>query len=406
MNLMINLIIFLLSSISTFNALEEVNLHDEKSSTLFNSRRLGIDSEHLHSNIIMNCTYGKYPICCDAINGKNSHDDHLLYKHIKYRHVSKSCKLQTEYFSSPYELAHIEKAKVLDAGELYEQRKADFFTFIYSYEEKNKATKWLKRVAAHMVNGLTPNITQDDEEFLSKFVTTKICSDSKTIISEEWIEPLTVHGRHPLGLSDCKKYISDYVMSVDYVLTKSGLAVTSTTGRKPKNFLFDAGTTYFYSSLSLLYCFYSKRALYIDELFGWEYKMLDHSSFWSQVPHNLIGRTHFFNIPCSSDINSSYSPLHVIKRVATKDDFVSFKLDIDTPNIELPIAMQIASDPDLAAYIDEFFFELHFRCEGMMSCGWGYDIPEQENGLKLRRYDVMMFFKKLRNLGVRAHMWV
>ena len=43
------------------------------------------------------------------------------------------------------------------------------------------------------------------------------------------------------------------------------------------------------------------------------------------------------------------------------DDFVSFKLDIDHPDTEIPIALSLLQDPNLAAMVDEFFFELHFR---------------------------------------------
>ena len=42
-------------------------------------------------------------------------------------------------------------------------------------------------------------------------------------------------------------------------------------------------------------------------------------------------------------------------------DFVSFKLDIDHPDTEMPVALGMLSDPTLAALVDEFFFELHFR---------------------------------------------
>ena len=90
---------------------------------------------------------------------------------------------------------------------------------------------------------------------------------------------------------------------------------------------------------------------------------------------------------------------------ATPQDFVSFKLDIDHPNIEMPIALNILSDPSISSLIDEFFFELHFRCEVMSSCGWGKYVPKTQNGFTLDRAHSLKLFRDLRELGIRAHIW-
>jgi hypothetical protein len=50
-----------------------------------------------------------------------------------------------------------------------------------------------------------------------------------------------------------------------------------------------------------------------------------------------------------------------IQQLATAADFVSFKLDIDHPDMEMPIALGLLSDPTLSTLVDEFFFELHYR---------------------------------------------
>lgn len=107
------------------------------------------------------------------------------------------------------------------------------------------------------------------------------------------------------------------------------------------------------------------------------------------------------------------SPLRMIKETATPSDFVSFKLDIDTPDIEIPIALTILQDSELTDLIDEFFFELHFHCEVMMSCAWGdllqnrtaEEVEQGLYGLKLDRYSAMEFFQNFRKAGVRSHFW-
>ena len=55
----------------------------------------------------------------------------------------------------------------------------------------------------------------------------------------------------------------------------------------------------------------------------------------------------------------------------------------------MPIALSLLSDPSLAALVDEFFFELHFQCEVMTSCGWGKRVPPQSHGLVLDRPHVL-----------------
>ena len=104
-------------------------------------------------------------------------------------------------------------------------------------------------------------------------------------------------------------------------------------------------------------------------------------------------------------MTKKHSPLRIIKQTVLKDDFVSFKLDVDTPSIEIPIALELLSNNDLHGLIDEFFFELHFRCEIMMYCGWEDKMPEELLGLKLNREHVLEYFQNLRKVGIRSHFW-
>ena len=38
----------------------------------------------------------------------------------------------------------------------------------------------------------------------------------------------------------------------------------------------------------------------------------------------------------------------VCRELASPEDFVAFKLDVDTPSVEVPIALQLRDEPDLA----------------------------------------------------------
>jgi hypothetical protein len=111
------------------------------------------------------------------------------------------------------------------------------------------------------------------------------------------------------------------------------------------------------------------------------------------------------NQPVSSHHNDSGSVLRAIKQIAWEQDFVSVKLDIDTPEIEIPIFLDILHNDVYSDLIDEFFFELHFQCEFLMFCAWGRNIPAEVHGFKMERSNVMKAFQTLRYKGIRSHFW-
>jgi hypothetical protein len=124
-----------------------------------------------------------------------------------------------------------------------------------------------------------------------------------------------------------------------------------------------------------------------------------------KVPPKWAHTYNFYNAPISSDINEKFHPFSVMKSLSVKpDDFVSFKLDIDTPEVEIPIALELLKNSKFTELVDEFFFELHFRCEFLKDL-WGYDMPEYVNGLKLSRAGALEYFAKLRHKGIRSHFW-
>lgn len=131
--------------------------------------------------------------------------------------------------------------------------------------------------------------------------------------------------------------------------------------------------------------------------------MLEPQDFWSMVPQKLVAMYHFFNAPISSNIKDRHSPSRIIKQIAREDDFVSYKLDVDTSNVELPIVQEMLDDAQLISLIDEFFFEFHIHCEVMKYCGW--DTKEDWNGMKLNVESSMKMFSELRHKGLRAHFW-
>jgi hypothetical protein len=257
----------------------------------------------------------------------------------------------------------------------------------------------------------------DDMEFLSRFHVIKICPNH----TEEWdeyIEPLTIHARHPNAFATCgsrqgrvrhsdPRVPNTYIQDTAYVLLQNGYDVERHTKHlnRVRHYFLDAGTSTFDSSLFWFTCGYSQNNVSFDQVYGWEYTLLEPNNFWSRVPEKWKPFWHFYNVPIAESQVKPNSAVTFIKNLALPGDFVSFKLDIDTPEVEVPIALDILNDPGITSLIDEFFFELHFRCDFLMNCGWGSKMPEVYMGLKLDRPRVLEFFGDLRRKGIRAHFW-
>ena len=83
---------------------------------------------------------------------------------------------------------------------------------------------------------------------------------------------------------------------------------------------------------------------------------------------------------------------------ASPEDFVVVKVDIDTPAAELTIMEAIADRPEIAALVDEIFFEYHFYFDGH-NFGWGGHVSgDVDTAVSLTH--------RLRTLGIRAHFWI
>ena len=352
------------------------------------------------------------------------------------------CKITKEYFSSPHELRELAEAERIsrigtseisaDAGRSYDdgshlptavhdKRLKAVIDYITSEASITNATRWLGRVKEHMSSEEVPSGSAVDLEFLSRYKVTRSCGGKVVKIWTEWIEPMTLTTRHPFSYSTCKKIYQHFGKvprigrsNVDYVLLKSGADLYREEGGDipqqhqegtRRHFLLDAGTSTFESSLAWFTCAYSQRKVSFDGVYAWEKTLLEPSDYWARVPPKWIPYWHFYNDAIQADEKAHNSPVRMLKSIAGPRDFVAWKLDIDHPETEMPIAMSLLSDKSISSHIDEFFFELHYRCEVMTSCGWGKRVPEMHSGLLLERATVMKYFIDLRKAGIRAHAW-
>jgi hypothetical protein len=202
------------------------------------------------------------------------------------------CEIRKQYFSSPLELYDIELSKQIENITNDDDRSKKFealLNYVTSDEAHDKSVRWLNRVRAHMLQDPLPGQeTQEDRDLLSYFLVTRTCGNGLVESWKEWIEPITIHARHPFGFSTCRN-TQQYKWKTrtgrsdaDYVLLQSGRALHEQTLHKqltsskggshryaatspPKNnklnnkhFMLDAGTSTFDSSLFWFTCAYSQ----------------------------------------------------------------------------------------------------------------------------------------------------
>lgn len=79
--------------------------------------------------------------------------------------------------------------------------------------------------------------------------------------------------------------------------------------------------------------------------------------------------------------------------------YTIFKLDIDSPSVELPIFEYIINNNDIIP--NEFYFEYHFYEPYMIKHGWKNNID-----VNCSLYCATLKFLHLRKKGIRAHPWV
>eukprot|EP01033_Poteriospumella_lacustris_P012473 gene12473-8915_t len=410
-----------------------------------------------------------------------SHGKRIGDQHLSHPLASRSgCNVTRSYLPSPYETLHMELGRRLsDTPESGDQRHNLMRQLMFDDVEhvpklmhrtklmvKHRLSAWKNATSGPSGPSGPSEPHPDDLFYLSRMRFDAKCGSAPTRSWFEWIEPLTIYGRHPMAILSCKangfavtkdqiawggrvKAVAGlrdtYVCDTDYLIgagleeAKERILFRSlghaapphplrnashslrnashppppppeATHREPahpKAFFFDMGTSTFLSSLNYFTCLYAQQGIAFDHIYGWEYTLLEPTHFWSKVPPPVKPHYTFFNVPVGGDKNDpDRSFVSFLSNTVAEHDFVSIKLDIDTPQIENRIAMDLLKDQRLADLVDELFFELHFRCPVMMNCGWGGNIPTELYGLKLDTGHVLDFFAGLRKRGIRAHMWV
>lgn len=295
--------------------------------------------------------------------------------------------------------------------------------------------------------------TEDERPALSRFEGTA---------RAEWIEPLHGIPRHPLftigkkhsftashgcrfpsSLPRASLFDIRYLILADHCCSAS-----SSSGRLGQHLFFDLGTSEYggaagvvdgrmrnfegvfgsRASIPLFIELYRQRCVTFDHIFAFEAAAMSHRQFWHGVPPSLRAKIRLYNTPVVEPVSedggtrnataaaAASLPYHVssvlalLLETARPADFVVLKVDIDG-GPELRLVRAIAERPELAALVDELFFEYHFRAPNRMFDElWGSEkmaggVPSVKEGGSTV-VDALALMLKLRRRGVRAHFWV
>lgn len=246
-------------------------------------------------NVKYGCKFNDRDICCGLLTPMER-DEQSISKTPKLRRLSvvnPACNIERKYIPSKYEDEHFKAAEGIGRLQDINARRTAVVNFFRS--DIPDSNIWLDRVKHHMKSENTPNITKADWDYLSRFEVTKTCTGGHKYLSKswvEWIEPLTMHARHPFSYSACPNnlcYNADdkrkmrfpaTVQSLDYILIKSGADLHEESTVEAHNhsqlfephhnlhaahrqshlpsqhFMVDAGTSTFESSMIWFLCAY------------------------------------------------------------------------------------------------------------------------------------------------------
>eukprot|EP01097_Dermamoeba_algensis_P008656 TRINITY_DN5853_c0_g4_i2.p1 TRINITY_DN5853_c0_g4~~TRINITY_DN5853_c0_g4_i2.p1 ORF type:complete len:366 (-),score=81.39 TRINITY_DN5853_c0_g4_i2:80-1177(-) len=262
---------------------------------------------------------------------------------------------------------------------------------------------WLRVIQklSYTPNGTLPETDPDykaSEEIFSKFIYKKTCGSNPETLEVKWIEPLALSLRDPRHNWDCGG--RQYEYSRAYILLDS---ITGRTGGQT-NLLLDLGASTFSQGLGgasqqYFYEKYKARGIKFNRILLWEGTTVSDPQLTNEVPADWYPYYQYYNVLAPCGKTDLKNPLNMLKVLVTPEDFVTFKLDIDTAPVEMAFIKQIIEEPEVHNLLDEFFFEHHVNFHHMNTY-WGNSIDRN-----LHLSDTYKLLTHLRKLGIRAHGW-
>jgi hypothetical protein len=143
---------------------------------------------------------------------------------------------------------------------------------------------------------------------------------------------------------------------------------------------------------------FTKFGFPFDHIYSYEVTKTEAAVVFDSVPRHLLPAYHWINVGVNTTVDSPLNPWTGLLDKYNPDDLVIFKLDIDTPHLEIPLAEQLLGDERLAKLVDQFYFEHHVAMKEMHRY-WRRNV---RGNVKT----TLDLFYGLREKGVPAHFWV
>jgi len=241
-----------------------------------------------------------------------------------------------------------------------------------------------------------------DSNVFSRFEYKNNCTSE---VVHSYIEPLVGILRHP-------RYCAMKGLRRVHPMRRNWLVVDQWEMHKNRNrdsrfFYFDLGASawnsndsHFESSQVWFDSIYENKCGPFQGYWMWEVTQIEPEKVYETMPGRIRPNYHWYNIPADPRVGSFNNPLHHLRQVARPDDFVVFKLDIDTAPVEEAFVDELLADDELLGLVDEFFWEHHVKMFPI-----AYIWKKQVSGQK-RPKDSVELFRRLRLAGVRAHSWI
>ena len=261
--------------------------------------------------------------------------------------------------------------------------------------------------------------TSFDAHVFSTFTHEVVCGDQPPRMETTYIEPLAAALRHPFagclrGGKGARETILKWQMkaqpktNIHALEEKNYLLLQCQQEKRISNgklLLFDLGASTWDegiggSSQEWFWKNYQQCGYTVERMLLWEAKTWSTKDIYRPVPKGAHYAYQYFNVPASAGRTDPSNPLNIVKRVASVEDFVAIKLDIDHAELEMQFIDQMLTDPDLDGLIDELFFEHHVAFPPFVKCCWD-DTYDKGATLKTS-YEL---FLKLREKGIRMHGW-
>lgn len=134
-----------------------------------------------------------------------------------------------------------------------------------------------------------------------------------------------------------------------------------------------------------------------DHIYAFEITPTKPEKVIQNVPDHFLAAYHWFNVGVDFDVKSKSNPLKLVLENFTPDDLVIVKLDIDTPDIEIPLAKQVLENEELHPLIDHFYFEHHVLLKQLR--------PNWKHTMKGSIKESLDLFVAIREKGIGAHFW-